>query len=71
LRSLCDSCVLESTRVTGDMYFDTDSNNNASRGSDPATGSIGTVISVAFGRLAILVHLYVNLILLATICLAK
>jgi hypothetical protein len=53
------------------MYFKTDSNNNASRSSDPATGSIGTVISVAFGHLAILVLLYVNLILLATICLAK
>ena len=38
--SLCDSCVLESTRATGDPYSVTDSNNYACRGSDPATPTL-------------------------------
>jgi len=36
---LCESCVLVSTRATGDTYSDTDLNNNACHGSDPMTPS--------------------------------
>ena len=39
MRPFCDSCVLESTRATRDAYSDTDSNNYACRGSDPATAT--------------------------------
>ena len=34
MSSLCDSCVLESSRATGDPYSDTDSNNYAYHGSN-------------------------------------
>ena len=37
LRPLYDSCVLESTRATGDTYSNTDSNNNAYHGFNPTT----------------------------------
>jgi hypothetical protein len=37
LHPLCNSCVHESNRATKDTYSDTDLNNNACLGSDPAT----------------------------------
>ena len=40
MRPLCNSCIPESTRATGDTSSDTDSNNNVCHGSDPATDGL-------------------------------
>ena len=41
MSSLHDSCVPESTRATGDLYSNTDSNNYTCRGFNPTTAGMG------------------------------